>query len=200
MSNCRTQVITISFYVFSESKYEDLSQNDENFWRLKQILHRDVPEKLTELFKSLFLAKYRFAWGDNSTFGNFFMENVPASEKPDQLITSTVRQGNTGQFDGDALYYCLLDSGTDLLEPEARTNVEKLRAQSKALDDATSTNLPDEDFRTRLQVIQDIYRTLKWDQSQLRVVSQGRLSPEDCERLKEEKFEKIVRGKSVYLF
>ncbi|KAK2162896.1 hypothetical protein NP493_1500g00045 [Ridgeia piscesae] len=123
------------------------------------------------------------------------MENVPASEKPDQFITSTVRQGNTGQFDGDALYYCLLDSGTDLLEPETRTNVEKLRAQSKALDDATSTNLPDEDFRTRLQVIQDVYRTLKWDQSQLRVVTKGRLSPEDCERLKEEKFEKIVREK-----
>ena len=44
---------------------------------------------------------------------------------------------------------------------EARTNMEKLRAQSKALDDATSTNLPDEDFHARLQEIQDVYRTLK---------------------------------------
>ena len=128
------------------------------------------------------------------------MSKIPRTKKPDQFITSTVNQGNTEEFDGATLYYCLLDSGTDLLEPETRTNVEKLRAQSKALDDATSTNLPDEDFRTRLQEIQHVYRTLKWDQSQLHVVTKGRLSPEDCERLKEEKFEKIVRGKSVYLF
>ena len=122
------------------------------------------------------------------------MGEIPRTKKPDQFITSTVRQGNTEEFDGATLYYCLLDSGTDLLESETRTNVEKLRAQSKALDDATSTNLPDEDFHARLQEIHHVYRTLKWDQSQ------GRLSPEDCERLKEEKFEKIVRGKSFYLF
>ena len=128
------------------------------------------------------------------------MENVPASQKPDQFITSTVEQGNTGQFDGDALYYLSLDSGTDLLESEARTIVEKLRAQSKALDDATSTNPPDEDFRARLQEIQDVYRTLQWDHTRLDAVTQGRLSPEDCERLKEEKFRKRVRGKSFYLF
>jgi len=199
-SNCRTQLITISFCVFSESKYEDLSRNDENFWRVKLILHRDVLEKLRGCFRSAFQAKYRFAWGDNSTSGNFFMENVPVSEKPHQFITSTVEQGNTGRFDRDALYYCLLDSGTDLLESETRTSVERLHAQSKALDDAISTNLPDDDFRARLQEIRDVYRTLQWDHTRLDAVTQGRLSTDDYDGLKQEKVDKSVRSKSFYLF
>ena len=122
------------------------------------------------------------------------MGKISYTNNLDQLITSTVRQGNTEEFDGATLYYCLLDSGTDLLESEARTNVEKLREHSKVLDDATSTNLPDEDFRARLQEIQDIYRTLQWDHTRLDAVTKGRLSTDDKCKLTKEKCWKIVRG------
>ena len=131
--------------------------------------------------------------------GNVFMRKIPDTKKTDQHITSTVNQGNTEEFDGVTLYHCLLDSGTDLLGLVARTNVEKLRAQSKALDDASSTNLPDEDFRLKLQEIRDVYRTLQWDHTRLDAVSQGRLSTEDYDRLKKEKIRKSVRGMSFCL-
>ena len=184
------------FYVFSECRYEHITQNVEHFWRLKQILHKDVLEKLRECFKSEFQAKYNLVWEDNSTSGNFFLMKIPHTKKPDQPITFTVSQGNTEEFNGDALYYCLLDCGTDLLESETRTNVEKLRAQSKALDDATSTNLPDKDFRARLQEIQDVYRTLQWDQSQLCEVTQRPLSRDDKYMLTKEKLGKSVTSMS----
>ena len=177
-----------------------LCHNDEHFWRAKQILHTDVPEKMRGLFKSAFKAKYRCAWEDNAESGEFFIREIPDTKKTDQLITSTVRQGTTAEFDGATLYYCLLDCGTDLLESKARTNVEKLRAQSKALHDATSTNLSEEDFHERLQEIQDVYRTLQWDHTRLDAVTQSHISPEDYDGLTKEKNWKIVRGMSCFLF
>ena len=153
---------------------------------------------MRRLFKSAFKAKYGRVWEDNAESGKFFMREIPDTKKKDQLITSTVRQGTTAEFDGATLYYCLLDS--DLLKSKARKNVEKLRAQSKALDDATSTNLPEEDFRARLQEIQDVYQMLQWDHTRLDAVTQGRLSTEDCHMLTKEKDWKNVRGMSISCF
>ena len=155
---------------------------------------------MRRLFKSAFKAKYRRAWNNNSKSGEFFMREIPDTKKTDQLITSAIRQGHTAKFDGATLYYCLLDCGTDLLKLKARKNVEKLRAQSKALDDAPSTNLPVEDFRARLHEIQDVYQTLQWDHTQLDAATRDGLSPDDCGTLKEEKIRKRVRGQSFYLF
>ena len=176
-----------------------LSQNDEHFWRLKEILHKDVPKKLTKLFLSAFQAKYSFEWTDNnSTSGKFFLDKVPAPKKKeaDEVITSTVRLGNIEEFTDAVLYFCLLDSGTDLLDSEARTKVGTLREQSNALNDASSTGLSEGDFHARLKEIQDVYEVFQWDQARLRVVAHGRLEREDIDSLKKVKFGKIVRGTS----
>lgn len=52
----------------------------------------------------------------------------------------------------------LLHSGIEVPLPDAIKNVvDQLRQHSNTLDDATSTSVPDVDFRAKLQDIDSIY-------------------------------------------
>ena len=184
-------------YVLHFQSTLPLTPNDENFWRLVKILLEDVPSKLRTFFQSAFQKKYRIAWGENSTSGELFMAMVPPSKKRDPHITCTVEQGITANFDCTSLFYCLLYSGTGLLLPGARKKgsrqppfaqserVDQLREQRNALCHATTPSVSQADFHARITEIEDIYRELQWDQTQLKKAARDPLWPTEYDILRQ---------------
>ena len=183
------------YFQSSSSSLLALTPEEERYWRLVKVILDDMPRKLRELFRSAFQKTYRLAWGDNSVTGNFFLANVPTSKKRDKHMITTVEQGISEQFDTTVLFFCLLNSGTNLLLPGARKKelrmspfyesecVDQLREQRNAMAHATTPSLSGADFQTRIQEIEDIYTQLQWDQTQLKEAAYGRLWPAECDRL-----------------
>ena len=125
------------------------------------------------------------------------MAMVPPSKKRDPHITCTVEQGITANFDCTSLFYCLLYSGTGLLLPGARKKgsrqppfahserVDQLREQRNALCHATTPSISQADFQARIKEIEDIYRELQWDQTQLKKATRDTLWPTEYDRLQQ---------------
>ena len=193
----------ISSHVFvyfqsSSSSLLALTPEEERYWRLVKVILDDMPRKLRDLFRSAFQKTYGQKWVDNLATGNFFMAKVPKSKKRDKHITTTVEQGISEQFDPTVLFFCLLNSGTNLLLPGARKKelrmspfyeserVDQLREQRNAVAHATTPSLSEADFQTRIQEIEDIYTQLQWDQTQLKEAAYGRIWPVEYDRLQGE--------------
>ena len=173
----------------------ELTEDDKRFWRLKKVLCEDVARKLRGFFKSAFWKKYRVAWGDNPTSGKLFKATIQESGGEDEDIPAIVEEGDTEKFDLATLYYCLLDSHVGLQLPgPVEKGLRLLRKQSNALDDATSTSVLDRDFRERMQEIESNYQMLHLDPA-----PQDPLLQADYDKLREEKYRKIVRGVSALL-
>ena len=125
------------------------------------------------------------------------MAMVPTSKKRDPHITCTVEKGITANFDCTSLFYCLLYSGTGLLLPGARKKgsrqppfaqserVDQLREQRNALAHATTPSVSGADFQARIKEIEDIYRELQWDQTQLKKAARDPLWPTEYDRLQQ---------------
>ena len=183
------------YFQSNSSRLLALTPEEERYWRLVKVILDDMPRKLRELFRSAFQATYRLAWGDNSATGNFFLANVPMSKKRDKHITTIVEQGISEQFDTTVLFFCLLNSGTNLLLPGARKKelrmspfyesecMDQLREQRNAMAHATTPSVSEADFQTRIREIEDIYTQLQWDQTQLKEAAYGRLWPVEYDRL-----------------
>ena len=177
------------YFQTSSSSLLALTPEEERYWRLVKVILDDMPRKLRDLFRSAFQKTYRLAWGDNSATGKFFVAKVPKSKKRDKHMTATVEQGILEQFDFTVLFFCLLNSGTNLLLPGARKKelrmspfyesecVDQLREQRNAVAHATTPGLSEADFQTRIREIEDIYTQLQWDQTQLKEAAYGRLWP-----------------------
>ena len=138
-------------------------------------------------------------WGNNSTSGKFFIAQVPKNKLPkkrDQHITDTVEKGNSEQFDCTTLFFCLLFSGIDLL-PSARRKelrappfnqseyVDQLREKRNSVAHATTASLSNAEFREFIQEIEEIYRELQWNQTELTKASSGQLWPAEYKRLQQ---------------
>jgi len=138
-------------------------------------------------------------WGNNSTSGKFYIAQVPKNKLPkkrDQHITDTVEKGNSEQFDCTTLFFCLLFSGIDLL-PSARRKelrappfnqseyVDQLREKRNSVAHATTASLSNAEFREFIQEIDEIYRELQWNQTELTTASSGHLWPAEYKRLQQ---------------
>ena len=182
----------------SSSSLLALTPEEERYWRLVKVILGDMPRKLRDLFRSAFQATYGWKWVDNLATGNFFMAKVPKSKKRDKHITTTVEQGISEQFDPTVLFFCLLNSGTNLLLPVMRKKelrvspfyeserVDQLREQRNAVAHAPTPSLSETDFQTRIQEIEDIYTQLQWDQTQLKEAACGCICPVEYDRLQQE--------------
>ena len=186
------------YFQSSSSSLLALTKEEERYWRLVKVILGDMPRKLRDLFRSAFQKTYGQKWVDNLATGNFFMAKVPKSKKRDKHITTTVEQGISEQFDPTVLFFCLLNSGTNLLLPVMRKKelrvspfyeserVDQLREQRNAVAHATAPSLSETDFQTRIREIEDIYTQLQWDQTQLKEAAYGRIWPVEYDRLQQE--------------
>ena len=186
------------YFQSSSSSLLALTKEEERYWRLVKVILGDMPRKLRDLFRSAFQKTYGQKWVDNLATGNFFMAKVPKSKKRDKHITTTVEQGISEQFDPTVLFFCLLNSGTNLLLPVMRKKelrvspfyeserVDQLREQRNAVAHATTPSLSETDFQTRIREIEDIYTQLQWDQTQLKEAAYGRIWPVEYDRLQQE--------------
>ena len=186
------------YFQSSSSSLLALTKEEERYWRLVKVILGDMPRKLRGLFRSAFQKTYGQKWVDNLATGNFFMAKVPKSKKRDKHITTTVQQGISEQFDPTVLFFCLLNSGTNLLLPVVRKKelrmspffeserVDQLREQRNAVAHVTTPSLSEADFQTKIQEIEDIYTQLQWDQTQLKEAAYGRLWPGEYDRLQGE--------------
>ena len=186
------------YFQSSSSSLLALTKEEERYWRLVKVILGDMPRKLRDLFRSAFQKTYGQKWVDNLATGNFFMAKVPKSKKRDKHITTTVEQGISEQFDPTVLFFCLLNSGTNLLLPVMRKKelrvspfyeserVDQLREQRNAVAHATTPSLSETDFQTRIREIEDIYTQLQWDQTQLKEAAYGCIWPVEYDRLQQE--------------
>ena len=193
LNDFRVTIVLFSLFAFRFN----MTPEEENHWRLASILYNDVLSKLRDFFKAKFQQRFTFAWGDNQMSGEFFIANANISHT-DQFILNLIRQGDTAHFDATTLFWCLLYSGIDILQPKARRSharsppirdrerIDELREMRNRVAHTGSATLSGAAFSQQLTSLEDIYVQLQWDRRTMRQIAQGPVVTEECRRLQQE--------------
>ena len=200
----------VLFIYFQNSNMEN---EQTNCWRFTRIMFNDVQQKLRDLLKTKFRERYKIAWGDNRTTGEFFKANANIEGR----YQSTITNGHSAQFDFTALFKCLLFSDAGILLPkfrkiEERTQpitdserVDELRVMRNDMAHALSSNLPKPAFDMKLMALKNIYKQLQWNPDEMRQMAVDPVTDEEITRLQlqlevEREKMRALEGMSSYLF
>ena len=212
-----TGTVTFNVYAFKSlmvflSEFK-MTTDHENFWRLFCIMFDDVAINLRKLFKKKFCTRYSRPWRDNQTSGQYFINQSKFNKPADLQIITVIENGNTKSFDLTVLFACLLSSGTGIMQPIRKEEkypyreserINALRCiRNDVLTHAKSTTLSSRLFEDKIKLLDDIYKQLRWDTTEMLRLSQEPLVTEDYKRLQkllddEMKKFSVLAGKDIF--
>ena len=168
-----------------------------------------MPTKLRSYFVSEFARKYGSQYGNDPASGTFFLSNVlPRNKCRDAEVKRKVQNGDSTAFDCTTLFYCILYSGA-LLQPPMRQKsmripplnsselIDLLREHRNMLAHATSAEIDQVDFNTRVNDLQAIYRQLGWSCTDLLQAATGPLTTAECFKLQQALMTEMARNNAL---
>ncbi len=137
-----------------------LTQDEENFWMLCQIVLNIIPKNLRIYFKLQWDSKFpQNAWQDSAIDGQFLIQQIPQrSLARVNYLRPTLRAGDSNKWDPTALLFVF--TNVAIVNQIQRNELEKLRVIRNECFHSKNASMTTQDLLAKITDIQNAFATL----------------------------------------
>ena len=172
----------------------EYSQEQLNYFRLCYVAFNLAPVGLRQIFKNewdfLYKKTLRGGWKDSPQNGrDFYNSESKASHKKNCRLLTTIKNGNTAEWDCTCLFFAILysDSIGTTLSPAVYKNVDNIRQVRNEIGHITEAKLTDANFQTSVDRVLNAFISLGLAITEIQEIKKQTTFPtEELEKIKKQ--------------
>eukprot|EP00794_Sanderia_malayensis_P000725 gene725-3_t len=167
----------------------EISEEEENCFRLSKLFYNDIPVHLRTLLKDKWDGKHPTdKWDDKPASGALLINEIkifrPDFLKRSAYLEKKFKEGDSTKWDVTALCGAILNSDLQLSDREKNAIIQIRDIRNKHLGHASFLNISDEDIKKLFADVEKAYKLFDWATSGLCKVRDGSLTTKEITTLR----------------
>eukprot|EP00794_Sanderia_malayensis_P010714 gene10714-11861_t len=167
----------------------EISEEEENCFRLSKLFYNDIPVHLRTLFKDKWDGKHPTdKWDDKPASGALLINEINKFHqgflKRSAYLEKKFKEGDNTKWDVTALCGAILNSDLQLSDREKNTIIQIRDIRNKHLGHVSFLNISDEDIKKLFADVEKAYKFFGWATSGLYKIRDGSLTTKEITTLR----------------